>query len=334
MTLEPEKQSKKKKTPTKTTKPTTTKKPTKPTGTTTLKPITGHPFHGIFVFNGNNSATLANNPNIAGTYLGYAWAQLEPTQGQYNWTQIDNDMQPWLANNKKIILRVSPSGWTGWFPDIKSWTPSWALNGVQSVTESDNAIKPAYWNTAFLANYSAFIDAFGARYDGNANIICVEMGIGDGGETKPDTKNNPQRLQMWQKIGYSDAVWWDTIQKIAGFYQGAFKTTPLAMMPNASFIGGTKGYDEAKVTDWAIAQTPPIWLQNNGIIAGQPINQSWLKTTILGEQRLVTSQSGDTLDEDLALMINWGASYALCFEADLANSKNQATLAKFAALVK
>lgn len=328
MSTEPEKQSK---TPThkKIKPPAKTKKPAP-------KPVAGHPFKGIYVFNGNNASTLASNPNIAGTYLGYAWSQLEPQQGVFNWAQLDNDMQPWLANNKKVILRVSPSGWARWFPNLKSWWPSWVSSlGVQSVTESDGAIKPCYWAPAFLQAYSTFIATFGARYDGNSNIICVEMGIGDGGETKPDTNNsNPQRLQMWQKIGYSDAVWWDTIQKIAGFYQGAFKQTPLAMMPNASFIGNTPGYDEAKVTSWAVSQNPAIWLQNNGVIAGQKTDPTWLKTTILAEQRLATAQSGDTLDQDLTLMINDGVSYALCFEADLSNNKNQPTLAKFAAMVK
>jgi hypothetical protein len=33
-------------------------------------------------------------------------------------------------------------------------------------------------------------------------------------------------------------------------------------------------------------------------------------------------------------MLNYGASYALCFEADLANPKNQSTLQQYAALVQ
>lgn len=312
----------------------TSKQPKKPTATTPT-PISGHPFRGIYNF-GTNGSSLATNPNLAGTYLGYAWSQLEPMQGQYNWTLLDNDMKPWLANNKKIILRVSPSGWTKWkTPPLPSWTPAWVYSlGVQSVTEDDKAVKPQYWASAFLQAYSTFVEALATRYDGNANLICVEIGVGDGGETKPDTRNNPQRLAMWQKIGYSDAVWWNTIQKIIGIYQGAFKQTSLALMPDASFIAGSKGFSERQIIDFAVGQKPPIWLQNNGIIAGQKVDPEWLKTTILGEQRLVTSQSGDSLDQDLSLMINDGVSYALCFEADLSKNSNQATLAKYAAMVK
>jgi hypothetical protein len=63
------------------------------------------------------------------------------------------------------------------------------------------------------------------------------------------------------------------------------------------------------VVNWAVGQTPPLWLQNNGIIAGQkPPDPLWLKTTIIAEQRQRTSQSGDTLAQDLQLMLDYGAS--------------------------
>lgn len=300
------------------------------------KPTPGpHPFKGIYNF-GTNGSALAKNQYLAGTYLGFYWSELEPAQGQFNWSVADNAMKSWTDNGKNIILRVSASGWTKWRPPFsQKGTPQWVYDmGVPFVTEVDKSVKPQYWNPHFLSALNSFVQALAARYDGNAHVVAIEIGVGDGGETKPDTHNVPQRLQLWQKIGYTDAIWWDTIQKIVGIYQGAFKQAPLALMPDKTFLGNTSGYDEHKVVNWAVAQIPPLWLQNNGIIAGQKPDPVWLKTTIIAEQRLQTSQSGDTLAQDLQLMLNWGASYALCFEADLANPKNQATLQEFAALVQ
>jgi Beta-galactosidase len=300
------------------------------------KPVPGpRSFKGIYNF-GKNGSALANHPYLAGTYLGFYWSELEPAQGQFNWKTVDDAMQPWTSNGKNIILRVSTSGWTGWRPPFsEKGTPQWVYDmGVSSVTETDKAVKPQYWNPHFLSVLDGFVQALAARYDGNAHITAIEIGVGDGGETKPDTHSSPQRLQMWQKIGYTDALWWDTIQKIVGIYQGAFKHLPLALMPNNSFLGKTAGYDEHKVVNWAIAQQPPLWLQNNGVIAGKKLDPMWLKTTIIAEQRQQTAQSGDTLAEDLQLMLNSGASYALCFEADLASSRNQATLQQYASLVQ
>jgi hypothetical protein len=299
-------------------------------------PVPGpHPFKGIYNF-GNNGSSLADNLYLAGTYLGFYWSELEPKPGQYNWKAIDDAMQPWINHGKDIILRVSTAGWKAWRPPVsQQGTPQWVYDmGVPSVTEVDHAVKPQYWNALFLRAFEEFVKALAARYDSNAHIVAIEMGVGDGGETKPDTYHNPQVLQLWQTIAYTDVVWWDTIQKIVGIYQRAFKVLPLALMPNKSFLGNTPGYDEHKVVNWAIAQHPPLWLQNNGIIAGQKLDPTWLKTTIIAEQRLKTKQSGDTLAQDLQLMLKSGASYALCFESDLANPKNQATLQQYAALVK
>jgi hypothetical protein len=303
---------------------------------TVQKPHPGpHPFKGIYDF-GKNGSALANNQYLAGTYLGFYWSELESVQGQFNWQAVDNAMKPWISNGKKIILRVSTAGWKSWQPPFsQQGTPQWVYDmGVSFVTEQDKSVKPQYWNQHFLDALNQFVLALAARYDGNAHITAIEMGVGDGGETKPDTRNNPQRLQMWQKIGYTDPLWWDTIQKIVGLYQGAFKHTPLALMPDNTFLGKTAGYDEHKVVNWAIAQQPPLWLQNNGVIAGQKPDPVWLKTMIIAEQRQKTRQSGDTLAQDLQLMLDYGASYALCFEADLADPKNQATLQEYAALVQ
>jgi hypothetical protein len=294
-----------------------------------------HPFKGIYNF-GKNGSSLAANRYLAGTYLGFYWSELEPTRGQYNWKAIDDAMQPWVDHGKNIILRVSTSGWTQWQPPFsQKGTPQWVYDlGVPFVTEADNAVKPQYWNIHFLSAFDEFVHALASHYDGNTHIIAIEMGVGDGGETKPDTYKNPQVLQLWQNIGYTDVVWWNTIQKVVGIYQRAFKHLPLALMPNKSFLAGTSGYNEPKVVNWAVSQQPPLWLQNNGIIAGQKPDPAWLKTTIIAEQRQRTSQSGDTLAEDLQLMLSWGASYALCFESDLANPKNQATLQHYATLVQ
>jgi len=295
-------------------------------------------FQGIHVFNNNNASTYSDNPSIAGTYLGFYWAQLEPSKGVYNWDLIDQAMKPWVANGKQIDLRVSTSAWKKWQPaqDSGNATPRWVYDlGVRFVTETDGAVKPEYWNPLFLSNLSDFIAALAARYDGHPNIAVIEMGIGDGGETKPDTMNNGQaRLSQWKAIGYSDQVWMTTIQDIAGFYIANFKKTPLALMPNASFIGGTKGYDEQMVIDFAVEKG--LWLQDNGLTAAEKSwPGSWKNVKpgypYIAEQRNDTASSGDTLDADLAAAMALGARIALVFASDIANPKNAQTLTEYAA---
>lgn len=297
-------------------------------------------FQGIYVFNGNNAATFSDNPAIAGTYLGFYWAQIETAKGVYNWDIIDAAMKPWVDAGKHVILRISVAGQRKWQPPNSGHgTPQWVYDGgVKSVTETDSSVLPQYWNPLFVQHLSDFIAAFAARYDGNANITAIEIGVGVGGETKADTMNNGKaRMKQWKAIGYTDKVWLATIQKIVDAYKAAFKTTPLAIMPDASFIGGSKGFNEQLVIDLAIKAN--LWIQDNGLIAKEPRPGSWKNVPsgypIISEQRNPTSVSHDSLLQDLqtALDSDFEARIILVFAQDI-TAANQATLAQVAALAK
>lgn len=286
----------------------------------------------IFAFSTGNKADLASNAYLAGSTFTFYWSQLEPQKGQYAWKVIDDALAPWIANGKQGILRVSTAGWTNWQPpDSKQGTPSWVYSaGVKSVKESDGSLKPQYWNPVFIQHYSDFIKAFAARYDGNASVALIEVAVGDGGETKPDTSKNPKRLSLWKKIGYTDQLWWSAIQKIISAYKAAFTKTPLAVMPDASFIGNTKGFNESLVLGFAAAHG--LWLQDNGLIKNEVFKDpAWKKTIVIAEQRNATNKSGDTLAQDLATAIGYGAKFALVFASDI-NAANEPTLKQYAAV--
>ena len=287
----------------------------------------------IFAFSTGNKADLASNKYVAGTTLTYYWSQLQPKNAPPDFSAIDRDMAPWIAAKKRVILRVATSGWKSWQPPYsQQGTPQWVFDqGVRKVKETDGAIKPEYWASKFLSNLNAFIVAFAARYGNNANVAMIEIGIGDGGETKPDTrfKGNANILKAWKGIGYDDKTWWATIQTIALQYKTAFTSTPLAIMPDNSFIGGTKGYGESLVLGFAAAHG--FVLQNNGLVNGEILKDpSWKHTKIIDEQRDKLAQGTSTLAQLLATAINDGAMCALMFAVDLAEPKNQATLAQFA----
>ncbi|HLZ57815.1 MAG TPA: beta-galactosidase [Ktedonosporobacter sp.] len=305
--------------------PTTTSNSTPSTVTTTS---TG--FKGIFVFDNKNSTDHVTDPSIVGTYLGYYWSQLEPQKGQYNWNIIDQDMKPWIDNGKHVTIRISTAGWKSWQPPYSgNGTPQWVYaQGVSSVTETDGAIFPQYWNPTFQQDLSDFVHAFASRYDGNAHISFIEIGVGSGGETKVDTRNNnPQRLQLWQAIGYTDQLWFDTIKQILSMYSSSFHRTPLVVMPDDSFIGKSKGFGETLLINYVISQH--LWLQDNGLYTNSAVPDNWKQVPIVAEQRNRTSVSGDSLQDDLQAGLNEGATYLMVFSSDITPA-NQSALQQVA----
>lgn len=307
---------------------TTTPPPPPPTSTPTG-------FHGVFAFNTGNSSALASHPDIAGTELGYYWSQLEPQQRQYNWNLIDNDMKPWIDNGKQVTLRIKTAGWTKWQPPFsQKGTPQWVYDlGVPFVTASDGAKKPQYWNLKFLNALSDFVKAFAARYDGNTNILAIEIAVGDGAETKPDTTHDSSVLSRWQAIGYTDAAWWGAIQGIIQMYVTSFQHTPLVLMPDASFLGGTKGYDESLVVNYAAKYN--IWMQWNGLVAGATLAGSLVnvKMPLICEQLNAAGQNKRSFLQDALTAIKLGAVVMLAFTSDVQDPANAAALKQIAAMV-
>lgn len=304
--------------------------------TTPPPPTQSSGFRGIFAFNTSNASTFASNPNVAGSVLMRYWAEVNSQQGVYNWDLMDADMKPWIDAGKEVIWRISTSGWASWQKAQNSGrgTPKWVFDqGVPFVTDDDGSIKPQYWNLTFLKNLETFVQAMAARYDGNKSILAFEIGVGDGGETKPDTEHNSDVLSKWQAIGYSDANWYGAIQAIISMYVQAFKETPLVLMPDASFLKGDPGFDEAKVVNYA-AQFG-IWMQWNGLVAGAklPGSFSGLKKgyPLLLEQLNAAGQNNRKLADDLSTAMGFsGVQAMLVFTSDLQDPKNADTLARVA----
>lgn len=317
----------------------TTPTPTPPaTPTPVPTPVTTPPtsHKGIYAFSAGNASTLATRPGIAGINLIYPWIAIQPSQGSYNWNMIESDMKPWINNGKSIILRVASVGWKAWGPPkttTSSWVPDDVLKGIPTTTSGDGTVKPQYWHPQFVTAWSSFVKALATKYDGHPNIAAIQICIGDGGETKPDTHKDSDVLARWTKIGYTDDVWFTYIKNCMDLYKSAFTQTPIVIMPDASFISAKPKYGMSNVLDEAVKRG--IWLQDNGVMIGQVLKSAdWQKVPVIAEQRNKTATSGDTFEQDLIQgIVNEKAQMMLCFSDDLVNA-DPALLAKYTAMIK
>jgi hypothetical protein len=165
-------------TPTNTPKPTPTLTATAtPTHTPTLPPSTPAPSGGQGLTPGHYQMLDAGTPDRAlATGLFYL-NELEPTPGVYDWTRIDT----WLREHPQGVLQVffHTSGQTGGDYFQLYLPPGYPFYTLESGNK--RALIPAYDDPAFLARYTAFIAAFGARYNGRPVIAATGLD----GETQP-----------------------------------------------------------------------------------------------------------------------------------------------------
>ena len=176
------------------------------------------------------------NPYLDFSEIYYPWASLEPQEGVYQWSDLDNYISLWHAQGKKIIIGVTLYTKGGKDPDSYQATPQWVFDaGAPKFTMTDTDTGktltwPVPWNPIFLAKYHDFINAFAAKYDGNPGIENVNIGLGLFETTRLALDDPPAALPNFIANGYNPSTkepWLSTINQVMDFYINAFHKTML-----------------------------------------------------------------------------------------------------------
>jgi hypothetical protein len=126
-----------------------------------------------------SSATLAYG---SVGYVRYDWSSIEPTEGHYNWSMIDYDLNSWVAVGKQFafgVMNADSSSSTTYV------TPSWVFNdGAASVRTASvddvSGLKgvqyvPVWNDPIYLQKVRDFLAALAQRYDGNPHIAYIDI---------------------------------------------------------------------------------------------------------------------------------------------------------------
>lgn len=185
--------------------------------------------------------------NLAGGHQSFYWgggsvlAQLEPTEGSYNWSIIDNFIAAEAAQGKDNIGfgiitfngRVSQGNLSD--PPIR--TPDWVFAaGAKKVICPDLFEIPRYWDPVYLTKYGNFIAALAARYDGDPRIDFIQIGVGKFGEAQPcDDRDDASVIAAMAEDGKSEWDWPYMVNDIVDIYANNFSQTRLFLYNAPTF---------------------------------------------------------------------------------------------------
>jgi len=234
------------------------------------------------------------------------------------------------------------------------------------LTAPDAGALPVPWDPTVLSKWTAFIAAFGARYDGDPNLLYVPMGgLGQAGESRvADVQDDIDYFEAsavaagyTSTVDYSAAVvaWMATAQAITDAYMTAFPTTSpffTGAAPFGSSDGGLAGMQA--VVDWGAVTYPGRFgimnaqlnaVQTGGIpftiistnAATQPTGIQFLCSTATGDSVARLSNSPpygddplllayDALNNSFTIAVNLGCRFVETYEDDVTNSAYQTIL--------
>ena len=160
-----------------------------------------------------------NHPDSGLGYAGVSWNRLEPADGIYDWSVLDEKLERVRQMGCNAVVRCSPYSLT---EDI----PAWLRNKYPEEPEFP------FWridpNTTDFAYYWArFVRAFAARYDGHPFVSSVDMAL----------------CGAWGEGGGSEYVEPEKLDTIIRAYLEGFRKTPLqCLLHDAVSVAAIRKY--------------------------------------------------------------------------------------------
>jgi hypothetical protein len=137
---------------------------------------------------------LTGFPGMDHLYLRLAWAYLEPEEGKFDWSYIDDIVEKYVPMGYKISFRISCKE-TGPAPGsvpveingIRYATPYWVVKagakGIERPEFGTASWTPVWDDPVFLEKLDHFHKAFAEKFDGKPWVRYVDVGsIGEWGE--------------------------------------------------------------------------------------------------------------------------------------------------------
>jgi hypothetical protein len=126
-----------------------------------------HPGHYSVILPAHNHSQKymddALRPGMRGIMKKYSWRELEPTQGNYNFSMIQSDLYWAQAYGMQLIIMIEDKSFTLERPNpgyLDSLTPRNRAGGYTI----------ARWHPTIVTRYKALVGAMGKRFDSHPNF--------------------------------------------------------------------------------------------------------------------------------------------------------------------
>lgn len=276
---------------------------------------------------------VGDNSLVAGALVRIAWADLEPSPGEYRFDLVQRQVD--LANDagKKITLAILNG------PHAPAWLKDLGTAYFSYTTQDGQSSEiPLSWDATYLENYTRLIGALGDIFSGIDTIQLVHMTNASTNGFEMQYALRPEDETRFLDAGYTVERYVESWQKIISVYSASFPTTPLdieihpvlgdADLPRSivnhgySIIGSRFGVFAAW---WSADNAIETYPEMEAILA-EAAQVSFAGVQLAG----TVSGNGNRMSEDdfiesLNRASDLGATYVEIWNADL---ENQSLMAK------
>jgi hypothetical protein len=187
---------------------------------------------------GGGDPLVYSDPDVDGISVRQKWADLEPTEGVYDWRLLDNVAANAAAAGKTVFLRIGTGG-----GDIAlgGSCPSWVMDAIAAEPlppsqkfytfhDGQRSVTIAvFWDPVWLEKKTAMIAAVGARYSGNPAVKIVGASFANANNEDWGVPHTPPEVTAWFAAGYTSAKMLDAGRQIIDTVMTAFPNQYVAL---------------------------------------------------------------------------------------------------------
>ena len=215
---------------------------------------------------------ILNDPRIVGLDLGGSWAELEPTEGVYDWSFVDSELAKAEAHGKKVLLRCVSGGinvpdWLLADPNVQTFT--FVDTNPYHQTYGEELTIPVFWDPIFLAKKMAFIAAAGAHFSTHSNIEVVACSFANATTGDWNIPDEPEDIANWRAAGYTTELMVNAGKMTIDATMAAFpnQNVTLSIGSGAGDLDPTSDYLSETVVDYATRTYGRFITQKNSLSA-------------------------------------------------------------------
>lgn len=131
---------------------------------------------------------LLENTRFAGAQIMYSWRQLEPSEGQYDFSAIEDDLGYLAQYGKKLFIQLQDASFSPQYKPVPDYLLSDEYHGGMSEQLAEDGTVEGWvakrWNGKVEARFASLLTALGAEFDGRIEGINLqETAIGVSAES-------------------------------------------------------------------------------------------------------------------------------------------------------
>ena len=294
--------------------------------------------------------SILNDSRIVGLDLGGKWADIEGTEGVYDWSSIDSELAKAEAHGKKVVLAIVSGGINipDWlltdYPDVQTF--SFIDTNPYHSTYGEELTIPVFWDPIFLAKKIALIQAAGAYFAAHSSIVVVACSFANSSTIDWNIPDAPEDIANWEAAGYTTELMVNAGEMIIDATMAAFpnQNVNMSIGRNTTGLDPTVDYLSETVVDYATTTYGRFITQRDSLsatTADPAVDTSLDNWGVLFDQcpnvagQMLWKVSGDTTyrmnggvrGNKLTILLNaitigthYGTQYQEIYEADLEDS--------------